>query len=111
MAARLDLEIPAGTNVEFVVDVVGGPASLTGYTGAMKIRELRSDELPLAEVSPESIVVNPSTRQVAVTILGTETAAYDWRRGVYDVVISGPLGDWLLVEGRVINYPIVTRED
>lgn len=108
--AYQDLEIPAGQTLEFVVDVVGGPSSLTGYTGAMKIREQRSDAAPLATVSGGAITVNATTRQVTVRIPSTETVAYTWRRGVYDLVITGPTGDaWRLVEGRVTNSQAVTR--
>jgi hypothetical protein len=112
MAAQRDLEIPARSTVEFVVDVLGGPASLVGYTGAMQIRELRTDADPIAELSPSNFTVNAVTRQVTVRIPGADTAAYDFRRGVYDVYITGPGGDsWRLVEGRVTVSQSVTRED
>lgn len=108
--ATRDFEIPAGSTVEFVVDVVGGPASLTGYTGAMMIRALRTDAVPLATVPANAITVNATTRQVTVRIPGQETANYAWIRGVYDLVITGPGGDtWRLVEGRVTCSQPVTR--
>ena len=108
--AQRDFEIPAGGTVEFVVDVLGGPADLTGYTGAMQIRELRNDILPLATVDPAGITVNPGTRQVTVRIPSESTAAFTWERGVYDLVITGPSNDsWRLVEGRVTNSLPVTR--
>lgn len=108
--ALRDFEIPSGGTVEFVVDVVGGPASLVGYTGSMKIRNLRTDLVPLAVVPPVGITVNSGTRQVTVRIPSTETSAYTWTRGVYDLLITGPSGDaWPLVEGRVTNYLLVTR--
>ena len=110
MAAQRDLEIPARSTVEFVVDVVGGPTSLTGYVGSMQIRERRTDLLPLAELLPADFTVNPTTRQVTVRIPGVSTAAYAFRRGVYDVYITGPGGDrWRLVEGRVTVSQSVTR--
>lgn len=110
-AAYRDLAIRAGITCEFVVDVVGGPATLDGYSGAMQIRELRNDILPIAEVPADAITVNGSTRQVTVRIPGTASASWSWVRGVYDLRIDGPLGDWLLVEGRATNSPAVTRED
>lgn len=112
MAAQRDLEIPAGSTVEFVVDVLGGPTSMTGYVGSMQIRQLRTDPLPVAELAPGNITVNPTTRQVTVRIPGGDTALYDFRRGVYDLYITGPGGDpWRLVEGRVTVSQSVTRED
>lgn len=106
-----DLEIPAGSTVEFVVDVLGGPASLTGYTGRLAMRELRTDAETLAEIGPSNITVNPGTRQVTVRIPSSETATYDWVRGVYDLLLTGPSADaWRLVEGRVTVSAPVTRE-
>lgn len=111
-AAQRDIEIPAGDTLEFVVDVQGGPASLVGYTGSMHIRALRTDVDPLAVVPPSSITVNAATRQVTVRIPSSETETYTWRRGVYDLRITGASGDaWRLVEGRVTNSQAVTRED
>jgi len=110
MATLHDLEIPVGQVVDFVVDVVGGPADLTGYVGSMMIRELRTDAVPVATVSPGAIVVNPNTRQVSVRIPSSETETYDFRRGVYDLIITGPAEDeWRLIEGRVVNSLAVTR--
>jgi len=107
-----DFTIPAGGTLQFVVDVIDGPADLTGYVGSMQIRELRTSEEVLAEVPPGAIVVNPGARQVTVTIPSSETSLYTWRRGVYDLLLTGPGSDsWRLVEGRVINSLAVTRED
>jgi hypothetical protein len=109
-AAQYDIEIPAAGTVDFVVDVAGGPTDLTGYVGSMMIRELRSDILPLATVPPDGITVNATTRQVRVRIPSSETAGYNWERGVYDVYITGPGTDaWRIVEGRVTNSQPVTR--
>lgn len=109
-AAQYDFEIPQGGTVDFVVDLVGGPADVTGYTGKMMIRELRSDILPLATINPADITVNGGTRQVHVRIPSSETAGYDWERGVYDLYIVGPGADeWRVVEGRVTNSFAVTR--
>jgi hypothetical protein len=106
----LELEIPQGGTVEFTVDVIGGPTTLTGYTGAMQIREMRSSETVLAEISPNSITVNADTRQVTVRIPSEETSEYDFRSGVYDLLIIGPSGDaWRICEGRATLSLAVTR--
>jgi hypothetical protein len=107
--AYRDIHIPAGSTFQFTVDVLGGPTDLTGYTAAMSIRELRNDLVPLADVSPGSFTVNPSTRQLTVRIASDETAAFNWERGVYDLLLIGPLGDdWRLTEGRVTCSQPVT---
>lgn len=106
----LDLEIPQGGTVEFIVDVVGGPTDLTGYEGNMQIREMRTSVEALAEVGSGSIAVNPSTRQVTVRIPSEETSEYDFRAGVYDLLITGPTGDaWRICEGRAELSLAVTR--
>lgn len=106
-----DFTIPAGGVLEFVVDVVGGPGDLAGYTGAMQIRELRTDDVVLATVPTDAITVDADARQVTVRIPSEETRTYLWRRGVYDLLITGPADDsWRLVEGRVFNSLPVTRE-
>jgi len=106
-----DIRIPAGSTFQFTVDVLGGPADLSGYTAKMTIRELRNDVVPLAEVSPGSFTVNSGTRQVTVRIPSDETGTYEWTRGVWDLLLIGPLGDdWRLVEGRVTCSQPVTTE-
>ena len=110
-AAAYTFEVPTGGTVEFTVDVVGGPADLTGYVGSMQIRELRADPVALLTLDPSNITVNPGTRQVTVRIPSAVTATFDWERGVYDVYITGPTQDaWRIVEGRVTNSLAVTRE-
>lgn len=107
--AYRDIHIPAGSTFQFTVDLLGGPTDLTGYTAAMTIRELRADILPLAEISPSSFIVNPGTRQLTVRIPSDETATFDWERGVYDLLLIGPLGDdWRIAEGRATCSQPVT---
>ena len=109
--AQYDLEIPAGGVVDFVVTVVGGPDSLAGYDGRMRIRGLRDDSATLAVIPSDSIEVFPDTRQVRVRIPSSETATYGWTRGVYDLVIVGPEDTWVRVEGRATSSRIISRED
>jgi hypothetical protein len=107
-AALYTIEVQ-GT-VEFTVDVVGGPADLTGYAGSMMIRELRDDLVPLLTLDPSNITVNPGTRQVTVKIPSSVADTFTWHRGVYDVYITGPGSDrWRIVQGRVVNSQPVTR--
>lgn len=109
-AAQYDLEVPGGGTVEFTVDLVGGPADITGYTGSMQIRELRSDAVPLATIDLSNFTVNQATRQVTVRIPSSITSGWTWERGVYDLYITGPSTDaWRVAEGRVTNSIAVTR--
>ncbi len=107
-----DITIPVGQTFEMVVDILGGPVSLVGYTGAMMVRELRFDEDPVAVVGESSFSIDALNRQLTVRIASEETEAFAFRRGVYDIIIIGPTGDqWRLVEGRVVTSLAVTRED
>lgn len=110
MTTKLNIEIPQGQSHRFVVNVIGGPSDLAGYSGWMQIRETKASEVILADLTTE-IVVNPLTRQAVVEIPDTETAGYTWDNAVYDLVIQGPLGDWRVVEGTVQVNHSVTRED
>jgi hypothetical protein len=114
MATNKDLQIPRGQTIEFIVDVLGGPVSIEGYTGSMMIRELRHDAEPVTVVPAECFSCNAATRQVTAKIPGEVTTTIDLGEhgGVYDLLITGPLGDgWRLLEGRVYSSLAVTRED
>lgn len=109
-AANYDLSVPAGGTVDLTVEVVDGPATLEGYVGLMHIRALRDDSAPLAVVPSGAISINASARLVTVTIPSSLTETWTFRRGVYDLRITGPSGDnWIVVEGRVSNKLAVTR--
>lgn len=104
-----DLDIRAGGTNQFVVDVVGGPASLSGYVGWLEIRPIRGSQELLAQITAPDIVVNDITRQVTVTIPGEETAEYAFTHGVYDVLLVHPSADpWVLLQGHVRCYAPIT---
>jgi hypothetical protein len=108
--AKLDIIIPKGGTYRLVVNVVGGPVDLTGYTGAMQIRKYKESDEVLAEVDTGDIDVDSGNRQVVVTIPSIDTATYDFDSGVYDVLLQGPSDDWRIVEGNVRISGSVTRE-
>ena len=87
-AAKLDITIEQGSDFQLVVTVVGGPVSLTGYTGAMQIRPGKESSTLLYDVSPSAITVDAANRQVVVTLPWTESVDFDWDGGVYDLVIE-----------------------
>ena len=113
MSTKLNRIIDEGSVHAFVVNVVGGPASIENYVGSMQIRATKEDTELLAEVNPNSITVNHLTRQVTVVIPNEDTVAYEWSGvAVYDLYIEGPDGDrWRLVEGTIRISREVTREE
>ena len=110
-ATRLPITIEQGSDFELVVTVVGGPSDLTGYTGSMQIRSVKSSTTVLYSVPQNKISVNNSVRQVTVTLPWTETVDWTWDGGVYDLVITSAdeVDAWRLVEGRVTVDHSVTR--
>lgn len=110
-AAQLPLEIEQGSECVFTVLVTGGPGTLTGYTGAMQIREMKTSTEVLYEVAEGNITFDAGNRIVTVRIPGSDTAEFDWDRGVYDVLITGLSAPWRICEGKVTVDHWVTRED
>ena len=112
-AARLNIEIEQGADFQMAVLVVGGPVSLTGYTGAMQIRQMKSSTEVLYEVSPDDITVDDPSRTVTVKIPYRDTAGFLWNNAAYDVyIISGDESDaYRVAEGKVTMDYSVTRED
>lgn len=112
MTTKYDIVLPHTGTKKLVVNVIGGPTDLTGYTGRMQVREYKADTDVLVDVLASNIVVNPLTDQVVVTIPDELLAAYTVAQGVYDLYIIGPGGDrWRVIEGVVRFSQSVTRED
>jgi hypothetical protein len=112
-AANLAIEIEQGADFQLVVTVVGGPASLVGYTGAMQIRTSKAATDTLYDVPVGKIAINNGSRQVTVTLPWTETVDFDWDGGLYDLVITSGDGvdAYRIVEGKVSVDHSVTRAD
>lgn len=108
-AAQLPLEIEQGSDCVFSVSVLGGPGTLTGYVGAMQIREMKDSTEVLYEVDPANITFDAGNRIVTVRLPAADTATFDWDRGVYDVLITG-IDSWRICEGKVTIDHWVTRE-
>lgn len=108
---QLDICIPQTDTFRLVVDVVGGPESLSGYTGEMQIRKTKASDVVLAEMLPEWFTVDNLNRQVVLEIPETETGLYDWTgAAVYDIHLAGD-DRWRLLEGKARLDKTVTRED
>jgi hypothetical protein len=108
-AAQLPIEIEQGSNFSLVVFLVGGPTDLTGYTGAMQIRTMKSDPTTLYDVPSGQISIDSVARQVSVDLRADGTAAFDWDHGVYDVRIVKGSDAYRVVEGKVTVDHWVTR--
>lgn len=112
-AAQLPVEIEQGSDCLFSGKVVGGPASLSGYTGEMQIRAQKSDSVVLHQADPADITFDIPNRIVNVRIPFHRTETFTWDRGVYDVRIKADDDSeaWRVLEGKVTVDHWVTRED
>jgi hypothetical protein len=111
-AAQLPLEIEQGADCILTIAVVGGPDSLSGYQGAMQIRQLKADTTFLYEVDSSNITFDVGNRIVTVRIPYEDTEGFDWNLGVYDVRIKvDGVAAWRIAEGKVTVDHWVTRAD
>lgn len=112
-ATRASIVIEQGADFDMVIGITGGPADLTGYTGAMQIRALATDTATLYDSGEGGLTVDPINWQVVVKIPCAETATFGWSLGVYDVLITSGDGEtaYRLAEGKVNVDRSVTRED
>lgn len=83
------------------------PASLVGLTARMQIRASVTSTTVL--LTP-TIALDDATKMITVTISAVNTAAIDWRRGVYELEVEDAGGIVTqLLEGRVEVKSEVTR--
>lgn len=97
--AKQNFEIWAGGTFRKKMTLLIGPAGstprdLTGYTANLAIRDKpRSTNilvtLSSTGVSP-AIILGGTLGTINIVIPDTETAAYTWRVGVYDLLIKAP---------------------
>lgn len=111
-----DITIPQGSawnRTWPVVDSTGAPLTVTGWSVRGQVRASPADAVlfewnttPAAGKGPASV----SGATVTVALLGTESAAWTWRRAVYDVYLTSPAGEpTRIVEGSIIISPSVTH--
>lgn len=109
---HLDIVIPQNGTFKVTVQVVGGPASMTGYTGEMKIRKSKANPVVLADVPGGNFTVDATARTLTMQIPSAATALYDWTgTAVYDMYLVSPSGTerWRVAEGIARLSHTVTR--
>lgn len=95
-AAVVDLVFQQGTDFSHIVGLTNSDGSifpLTGYTARMQVREFAYSSTILLELSTANgkIEINGPAGQLVLEIPNTETAAFTWRSGVYDLEITSSL--------------------
>ncbi len=113
--AGYDIEIIQGQTLVRAVlwkDADGEPVDLTGYSARMQIRRSKSSSDVLFELTTANgrIAIDGAAGKVTLTFTAEESAAFTWRRGVYDLELEA--GDGVvrrLLEGAVEVNREVTR--
>lgn len=88
------------------------PVNLTGYTARMQIRAELESAAILAELTTENggIALGGVTGTIDLYLSHTDTTAYAWDSGVYDIELIAPNGDVLRrIKGSVSVSKEVTR--
>ena len=68
------------------------PVSLVGYTARMAIKDKVGGTVLKSLVSPTDITLNTTTSTITLTISATDTAAFAWKSGVYDLELVSAAG-------------------
>lgn len=80
--------------------------NLTGWSGAMQVRQTAESTMVLAQAV---VTIDVLTGIVTASFDDATTAGYTWRTGVYDLIITNGVDtDWL-VEGRATLRRSITR--
>ena len=113
-AGNYPIEVEQGATYRrtFTVTNDASPFDLTGCIIRMQVRAKVTSPDVLAEKTTvnSSITVNPLEGEFTFTFTDEESAAWDWRKGVYDVEVELPGGDVIrLFEGTFTVKPEVTR--
>lgn len=84
------------------------PVDLTGYTARMAIKDKVGGTV-LHNLTTENggITINTSTNTIVLSISATDTAAFDWKRGVYDLEMVSSSG---VVTALLTGMVTVTKE-
>lgn len=121
MAGIANFNVDVGATFEFNITYTDDAApptriNLTGYTSKMQIRR-GSNELgpPLFEITNVAnpngsvIALGGSSGTISVKITDEDTAKFNYKQAVYDLIITSPEGDVdRLVQGTLTFSPRVT---
>lgn len=90
----------------------GAVLNLTGYTARMQIRKTQDSDTVLASYTTAdgNLVINAPQGVVQIRVPSSETEAYTWEAGVYDLeIVDGSNDATRVMQGWVKVSPQVTR--
>jgi hypothetical protein len=109
------LELNSVNSSEYTLYSSGGyvqyytPVDLTGFDARMQIKDkVGGTQLVLLE-SPGAITIDAAAKTITISLSATATAAYTWKKGVYDFEMVSATGDvTCLLSGKITVTPEVT---
>lgn len=110
--ARTAITIPQGTSWGIAWPILqdGEPADLTNWTVLAQVRDTAESADVLHEWGSLRANVSTENGRVTLFVAPADSAAWTWRRGVYDVELTDPNGVvYRISEGPVYVSPEVTR--
>ena len=115
-AGELDIYIEQGATFRKTLTWKTGspamPVDLTGYSARLQVRAKIDDAEPLLSLTTENggITLGTTDGTIALYLSATDSAAIDWKKGLYDLELTAPNGDVTrLVAGSVEVSFEVTR--
>ncbi|CAB4122175.1 hypothetical protein UFOVP26_109 [uncultured Caudovirales phage] len=112
---KINLTIEQGATFRYKfawVDTKKRAINLTGYTARMQIRATVEDVAILAELTTSNggLVVSEISGIVSLLMSDTQTSAFNWTKGVYDIELISPNSEvYRMVSGSVTVSKEVTR--
>lgn len=86
------------------------PQALTGYTAKMSIKDkVGGTEVFHLDSTSYTIVIDPVALTITLSISASESSAFTWTKGVYDLKLTSSLGVvTTILSGKVTVNPAVT---
>ena len=114
---EVELIVPQGTTYTYVVtfvdpDNAGAPVDLSGYSARMQARAKVADTATLYSTTSSGghLTLGATAGTVTLVIPASVTAAWTFKRAVFDLEVESPSGAvYRLVKGVLSVDPEVTR--
>lgn len=112
-AAKFDLVIEQGSTYNKRVqwnDAAGTAVNITGYTAFLEIKNTKEDADALISLAVGTgiTLTTPTSGILDIAMTATQTAAFDFDRAVYDLVMVNGSTKYRLMEGNAVLIRRVT---
>lgn len=105
-AGKFDIVVEEGVDYNKRIqwkDKTGSVVNLSGYTATFKAKNTKADSDDIISLAVGSgITLNASLGLIDIAMTATETAALDFDRAVYELVMINGSSKYRLLEGNLI---------